>query len=37
MSDLLGATHMNPLYHFTNKPVPEEGADVLANIGWKYA
>ncbi len=33
ISALLGATHMNPLYHFTTKPVLEEGSDVLRQMG----
>lgn len=33
VADILGATHMNPLYSFTQKPVMEEGADVLRNMG----
>lgn len=33
VADILGATHMNPLYSFTEKPVLEEGADVLRNMG----
>ena len=33
VADILGATHMNPLYNFTQKPVLEEGADVLRNMG----
>ena len=33
VADILGATHMNPLYSFTSKPVLEEGADVLRNMG----
>ncbi len=33
VNNILGATHMNSLYQFTNKPVLEEGADVLANMG----
>ena len=33
VSGILGATHMNPLYNFTAKPVLEEGGDVLRQMG----
>ncbi len=33
IAEILGATHMNPLYNFTTKPVLEEGADVLRHMG----
>lgn len=33
ITEILGATHMNPLYNFTTKPVLEEGSDVLRQMG----
>ncbi len=33
ISEVLGATHMNPLYNFTDAPVLEEGSDVLRHMG----
>jgi hypothetical protein len=33
ISEILGATHMNPLYNFTSAPVLEEGSDVLRHMG----
>lgn len=33
VSQILGATHMNPLYNFTDAPVLEEGSDVLRHMG----
>ena len=33
VSEILGATHMNPLYNFTDAPVLDEGADVLRHMG----
>ena len=33
VAEILGATHMNPLYSFTTAPVLQEGADVLRHMG----
>lgn len=33
VSEVLGATHMNPQYNFTTAPVMQEGADVLRHMG----
>ena len=33
ISEILGSTHMNPLYNFTTAPVMQEGADVLRHMG----
>ncbi len=33
ISEYLGATHMNAMYNFTNKPILEEGSDFLKMMG----